>query len=95
MLAIVSATPDLSYDMLAPAGSQPSCLAYWIGPCDVATLRDFDAIGIARAMSYQYDGEEQATAPAWCSRRMPTGARSSLRSPGTTRPSVVAVAACH
>jgi hypothetical protein len=38
----------------------PSCLAYWIGSCDVAALDDVDAIGITRAMSLQYDIEEQA-----------------------------------
>jgi hypothetical protein len=55
----VSATADLSFDALA-AGTERSSLAYWIGPCDVAALRGLNAIGITRAMSYQYDVEEQA-----------------------------------
>jgi hypothetical protein len=51
---------DLSFDALAPPGDEWSCLAYWVGPCDVEALRGGDAIGITRAMSYQYDVEDQA-----------------------------------
>jgi hypothetical protein len=55
----VSAAP-YSFDLLASAGYGSSCLAYWIGPCDVAALHGIDAIGITRAMSLQYDVEDQA-----------------------------------
>ena len=79
MLAAMSAAPDLSFDALAPPGEEWSCLAYWIGPCDVAALRRVDAIGLTRAMSYQYDVEDQADRTAQCS-PMPTGATSSPRS---------------
>lgn len=50
----------LSFDALAQAGGELSCLAYWIGVCDVGELRDASAAGIAVAMSYQHDIEEQA-----------------------------------
>jgi hypothetical protein len=53
-------TADLSFELLIPFGSAQSCLAYWIGPCDVAALRGINAIDITRAMAYQYDVEEQA-----------------------------------
>jgi hypothetical protein len=54
--------PDFafSFDALARAGSEESCLAYWIGTCDVRGLEGVGAIGITVAMSYQYDMEEQA-----------------------------------
>jgi hypothetical protein len=51
---------DLSFDALVPPGDEWSCLAYWVGPCDVEALRGGDAIGITQAMSYQYDVEDQA-----------------------------------
>ena len=56
----MSAGFALSFDALAGAGGEQSCLAYWIGPCDVRGLRDASASGIARAMAHQYDIEEQA-----------------------------------
>jgi hypothetical protein len=60
MLAAMSAAPDLSFDALAPPGEAWSCLAYWVGPCDVAALRGVDAVELTRTMSYQYDVEDQA-----------------------------------
>ncbi len=56
----MSAGVALSFEMLARAGGEQSCLAYWIGSCDVAGLHGVGAGGIARAMSYQHDIEEQA-----------------------------------
>lgn len=56
----MSAAPDLFFDALAPPGEEWSCLAYWVGPCDVEALRGVDAIGLTRAMSYQYDVEDLA-----------------------------------
>jgi hypothetical protein len=50
----------LSFDALAWAGGEQSCLAYWIGVCDVREVSDASAAGIAVAMSYQHDIEEQA-----------------------------------
>lgn len=50
----------LSFDALARAAGEQSCLAYWIGTCDVRELRGVSAAGIALAMSYQHDIEEQA-----------------------------------
>jgi hypothetical protein len=46
--------------MLVPVGGEQSCLAYWIGSCAVVGLHGVSASGIAHAMSYQYDVEEQA-----------------------------------
>jgi hypothetical protein len=56
----MSVALDMAFDALAPPGHQGSCLAYWVGPCDVQALHGGDAIGITRAMSYQYDVEAQA-----------------------------------
>jgi hypothetical protein len=50
----------LSFDALARVGGQQSCLAYWIGTCDIGGLRAASAVGIAVAMSHQHDIEEQA-----------------------------------
>ncbi len=50
---------DLSFAALAPDGSA-NTLAYWLGPCTVTSIVDIDAAGIAHAMAYQYDIEEQA-----------------------------------
>jgi hypothetical protein len=50
----------LSFNALARVGGEQSCLAYWIGVCDVGEVRDASAAGIAVAMSYQHDIEEQA-----------------------------------
>lgn len=60
MLAVMRAARDLSFGALAPSGEEWSCLAYWVGPCDVEALRGVDAIGLTRAMSYQYDVEDLA-----------------------------------
>jgi hypothetical protein len=51
----------LSFAALEPV-DRATTLAYWLGPCDTELLEGVDALGIARAMSYQYDIEEQA---AW------------------------------
>lgn len=56
----MSADVALSFDALARAGSDQSCLAYWIGACDIRGLDGVGAIGIAVAMSYQHDVEDQA-----------------------------------
>jgi hypothetical protein len=51
----------LSFEMLVPPGSgQPTSLAYWIGLCDRAAFDGVNAVGMSRAMAYQYDVEEQA-----------------------------------
>lgn len=50
---------DLSFTALAPSVGIDT-LAYWLGPCNVAAVHGIDATGIAQAMSYQYEIEEQA-----------------------------------
>lgn len=59
-VVIMSADFALSFEALARAGGEQSCLAYWIGACDVSGLDGVSAVGIAVAMSYQHDIEEQA-----------------------------------
>lgn len=56
----MSAHFTLSFNRLARAGSEQACLAYWLGTCDVRALNGVGAAGIATAMSYQHDIEEQA-----------------------------------
>jgi hypothetical protein len=60
MLAAVSEVPDLTFDALARADPSCSTLAYWLGPCDTKALEGADAVGMSRAMSLQYDIEDQA-----------------------------------
>jgi hypothetical protein len=56
----MSAAAGMSFQELTQGGRTHACLAYWIGPCDVEGLHGVDAGGIARAMSYQYDIEDQS-----------------------------------
>jgi hypothetical protein len=60
MLAAVSEVPDLSFEALAQVDPNCSTLAYWLGPCDIKALEGADAVGMSRAMSLQYDVEDQA-----------------------------------
>jgi hypothetical protein len=49
-----------SMSFSALAAGDVATLAYWLGPCDTSVLHGADVVGIAGAMAFQYDVEEQA-----------------------------------